>query len=115
MIPMRSQKENTGTAPVTVKKALVLISQGGYKRIGKMIEDSFAENNCELVFDYFNGECSANEINRLLKVVKDNGCDLTIGIGGGKIFDTAKAVAHYAGTQVFICPTITSTDHQNVR
>ena len=110
MIPMRSQKENTGTAPVTVKKALVLISQGGYKRIGKMIEDSFAENNCELVFDYFNGECSANEINRLLKVVKDNGCDLTIGIGGGKIFDTAKAVAHYAGTQVFICPTITSTD-----
>ena len=92
------------------KKALVLISQGGYKRIGKMIEDSFAENNCELVFDYFNGECSTNEINRLLKVVKDNGCDLTIGIGGGKIFDTAKAVAHYAGTQVFICPTIASTD-----
>ena len=62
--------ENTGTAPVTVKKALVLISQGGYKRIGKMIEDSFAENNCELVFDYFNGECSTNEINRLLKVVR---------------------------------------------
>lgn len=45
-------------------------SQGGYKRIGKMIEDSFAENNCELVFDYFNGECSTNEINRLLKVVR---------------------------------------------
>ena len=110
MNPMRFQKENTGTAPVTVKKALVLISQGGYKRIGKMIEDSFAENNCELVFDYFNGECSTNEIDRLLKVVKDKGCDLTIGIGGGKIFDTAKAVAHYAGTQVFICPTIASTD-----
>ena len=70
MNPRRSKKENTGTAPVTVKKALVLISQGGYKRIGKMIEDSFAENNCELVFDYFNGECSTNEINRLLKVVR---------------------------------------------
>ena len=70
MNPMRSQKENTGTAPVTVKKALVLISQGGYKKKKKMIEDSFAENNCELVFDYFNGECSTNEINRLLKVVR---------------------------------------------
>ena len=52
------------------KKALVLISQGGYKRIGKMIEDSFAENNCELVFDYFNGECSTNEIDRLAVILQ---------------------------------------------
>ena len=56
MNAMRSQKENTGTAPVTVKKALVLISQGGYKRIGKMIEDSFAESTGEVVFHYFKGE-----------------------------------------------------------
>ena len=92
------------------KKALVLISKGGYKRIGKMIEDSFAESTCEVVFDYFNGECCNSEIDRLVKIVKDEQCDLTIGIGGGKIFDTAKAVAYYAGTPVFICPTIASTD-----
>ena len=61
-------------------------------------------------FDYFNGECCNSEIDRLVKIVKDEQCDLTIGIGGGKIFDTAKAVAYYAGTPVFICPTIASTD-----
>ena len=93
-----------------VKKALVLISKGGYKRIGKTIEESFAESTCEVVFDYFNGECCNSEIDRLVKIVKDEQCDLTIGIGGGKIFDTAKAVAYYAGTPVFICPTIASTD-----
>ena len=92
------------------KKALVLISKGGYKRIGKMIEDSFAESTCEVVFDYFNGECCNSEIDRLVNIVKENQCDLVIGIGGGKIFDTAKAVAYYAGTPVFICPTIASTD-----
>lgn len=92
------------------KKALVLISKGGYKRIGKTIEESFAESTCEVVFDYFNGECCNSEIDRLVKIVKDEQCDLTIGIGGGKIFDTAKAVAYYAGTPVFICPTIASTD-----
>lgn len=92
------------------EKALVLISKGGYKRIGKTIEESFAESTCEVVFDYFNGECCNSEIDRLVKIVKDEQCDLTIGIGGGKIFDTAKAVAYYAGTPVFICPTIASTD-----
>ena len=89
---------------------MVLISKGGYKRIGKTIEESFAESTCEVVFDYFNGECCNSEIDRLIKIVKDEQCDLTIGIGGGKIFDTAKAVAYYAGTPVFICPTIASTD-----
>ncbi len=53
------------------KKALVLISKGGYKRIGKTIEESFAESSCEVVFDYFNGECCNSEIDRLVKIVKD--------------------------------------------
>ena len=35
------------------KKALILISDGGYKRIGKMIEDSFAKSTCEYHFDFF--------------------------------------------------------------
>ena len=48
MNPMRSQKENTGTAPVTVKKALVLISKGGYKRIGKMIEEKYPDVEVEI-------------------------------------------------------------------
>ena len=105
------EMKNLGTyAAKSGKKALVLISKGGYKRIGKTIEESFAESTCEVVFDYFNGECCNSEIDRLIKIVKDEQCDLTIGIGGGKIFDTAKAVAYYAGTPVFICPTIASTD-----
>jgi len=92
------------------KKALCLISEGGIKRQGAMIEKSFAESASTVVFEKFNGECSKNEINRLVDIVKKNGMDLIIGVGGGKIFDTAKAVAYYAGTPVMICPTIASTD-----
>lgn len=92
------------------KKALALISAGGYKRIGAEIEESFQETDCGIAFDYFNGECSKKEINRLTALMEEKGCDLVIGIGGGKIFDTAKAVAHYRNTPVLICPTIASTD-----
>lgn len=92
------------------KKALILISGGGYKRIGREIEESFEGKDCSYVFDYFNGECSKNEINRLTDVMEKESCDIVIGIGGGKIFDTAKAVAYYGKAPVIICPTIASTD-----
>lgn len=92
------------------KKALILISKGGYKRIGTDIEQSFQGKDCEYVFDYFQGECSRKEIDRLTESAKKNNCDMVIGIGGGKIFDTAKAVAYYGKVPVLICPTIASTD-----
>ena len=92
------------------KKALVLISAGGQKRSGALIEESFAKAGVAMQFAAFNGECSKNEIKRLQGVMQESGCDVIIGIGGGKIFDTAKAVAYYEKTPVIICPTIASTD-----
>ncbi len=61
------------------KKALVLISKGGYKRIGSLIEESFASTDCAIVFDHFNGECSRTEINRLTALMTEKSCDLVIG------------------------------------
>ena len=92
------------------KKALILISASGYKRIGSMVEESFSGTGCSTIFDYFNGECCKTEINRLIEVMEKEGCDMVIGIGGGKILDTSKAVAYYRHTPVIICPTIASTD-----
>ena len=92
------------------KKALVVITASGYKRIGATLEASFGSGEVGVVYDYFNGECSWNEINRLIEVMNTNGCDMVIGIGGGKILDTSKAVAHACKAPVIICPTIASTD-----
>lgn len=92
------------------KKALVLISEGGKKRSGALIEESFAKTDVAMEFVTFRGECSKTEIDRLRNEMKAAGCDMVIGIGGGKIFDTAKAVAYYEKTPVIICPTIASTD-----
>ncbi len=92
------------------KKALVLISESGYKRTGNQIEESFHKTEAEIGFEYFNGECSKTEVNRLRRVVSENSYDVLIGVGGGKIFDTAKAVAYYEKLPVVICPTIASSD-----
>ena len=91
-------------------KALVLISNSGYKRIQATLDAGFAGSGCAPVYDFFNGECSKNEIARLQGIMDEQGCDLVIGIGGGKTLDTAKAVAFYKKAPVLICPTIASTD-----
>ena len=50
-------------------KALVLISSSGYKRIQATLDAGFAGSKCAPVYDFFNGECSKNEINRLQGVM----------------------------------------------
>lgn len=92
------------------KKALILITKSGYGRCGSSVEQGFQDSGIERVFDYFNGECCKSEIHRLIAIMEKENCDLVIGIGGGKILDTAKAVGYYRSVPVLICPTIASTD-----
>jgi len=91
-------------------KGLILISTNGYKRSGEFIENSFAKAECGVIIDYFNGECSKDEIERVREVIKKNSCDVVVGFGGGKILDTAKAAAYYENLPVIICPTQAGTD-----
>jgi len=58
----------------------------------------------------FGGECSEPEIERLVATASEKQCDVIVGIGGGKVIDTAKAVGHSAEARVAIVPTIASTD-----
>ncbi len=63
-----------------------------------------------IVFEEFGGECSDKEINRLQKVVLEKNIEVLIGMGGGKVIDTAKIVADKLNIPVIIFPTIASTD-----
>ena len=58
----------------------------------------------------FNGECCDPEIDRLCALADEKNADVVIGIGGGKVLDTAKAVAHTRSAPVAIVPSIASTD-----
>ena len=92
------------------KSFFVIASESGIKRVGDIIKESFEGSDMRLEFAIFNGECSRNEIDRLRELCRSNKCEAVVGIGGGKILDTAKAVGYYEEVPVVITPTIASTD-----
>lgn len=92
------------------KDLFVLVSASGKKRVEDKIARSVEGTGAKVVYETFNGECSQKEIDRVVEAFKASGCSLVVGIGGGKIHDTAKAAAYYAGAPVVIVPTIASTD-----
>ena len=92
------------------KDLFVLVSASGKKRVEGKIAPSVEGTGAKVVYETFNGECSQKEIDRVVEAFKASGCSVVVGIGGGKIHDTAKAAAYYAGAPVVIVPTIASTD-----
>lgn len=92
------------------KRFFILASASGKKRVENEIAKGAEGLEVSYQFEDFRGECCMTEINRVIEVCKACGGDVVIGIGGGKIHDTAKAAAFYMGLPVIIVPTIASTD-----
>lgn len=92
------------------KHLFVLTSATGRKRVEEAISESASHSDSTVTYEVFHGECSMHEIERLMALCKDTSCDTIVGIGGGKIHDTAKAIAHFLHKPVVIVPTIASTD-----
>ncbi len=91
-------------------KALCVITSSGYKRIKEDLDNSFADSSVNIIFEMYNGECSINEINRVVEICKKENINVVIGIGGGKTHDAAKAISQEINAPVIIVPTIASTD-----
>ena len=73
--------------------------QDGFERCGQSVE---------LVA--FNGECSADEIERVKAIAAEKCATSIIGIGGGKTLDTARAVGAELNIAEILCPTSASSD-----
>jgi glycerol dehydrogenase len=84
------------------ERAFVIISASGKERFGSLLDAVHTE--------IFRGECTRAEIARIRDAAERYGADTIVGIGGGKIIDTAKAVSHHSGLPLIIVPTVASTD-----
>lgn len=90
---------------------LIIGSPNNKRRYGDQIFASLDKVEKRHVYWEFGGQCSKQEISEAETVARENGCDVVIGLGGGKALDTAKAVAtNLGGLPTIIIPTIASND-----
>lgn len=70
--------------------------------------DQALNQEWEIVYEQYSGECSYNEGNRIAKIIAENEIDFTIGVGGGKLADLVLYASHLANISFGIIPTLAS-------
>ena len=80
------------TQPIA-QKVMAIVDPFVLETIDSQIRDSFKQSGTEIIVEAFQGECSRNEIERLLTMLKQQNCNGVAGFGGGKTIDVAKAPA----------------------
>lgn len=92
------------------KKACLIASRSALKLLAETWKASLTAHNISYALTEFGGECSRTEIDRIKSIATENGSELVIGSGGGKVLDTARAVASELDVPVVNCPTAASSD-----
>jgi glycerol dehydrogenase-like iron-containing ADH family enzyme len=90
------------------KKALVIVDKTTEK-LGEKGIDALQNVLDKVELVHFRGECSFEEIDRLVEIVKEKNLDCVVGLGGGKLMDTTKAVGYDSGIKIITVPTIAAT------
>ena len=90
--------------------ALILAGNSAIAALSDTWRQSLGEAGMEYQVCRFGGECSLAEIERGKRQARDQRARVIVGAGGGKVLDTARAVAADLGLPVVNCPTVASSD-----
>ena len=90
--------------------ALVVAGRSALRLLSSTWTATFSEAGIQHAVHPFGGECSPAEIERVKAVARQRQAQVIVGSGGGKVLDTARAVAADLAVPVVTCPTVASSD-----
>lgn len=92
------------------ERLFVIITASGKKRIGPALQQCFEGKAYQLHYYEFAGECTEKKAEQIAEAARQAQCTAIVGIGGGKVIDTAKSAAYMAALPVVVIPTVASSD-----
>jgi glycerol dehydrogenase len=90
--------------------ALLVAGRSATRLLEAIWQRTFHEAGITHAVHPFGGECSLAEIERAKAAAQRQRAGVIVGAGGGKVLDTARAVAADLGLPVVNCPTVASSD-----
>ena len=90
--------------------ATILAGRSAAKRLAGTWRDVLTESDISYHVQPFGGECSHQEIESVKEVARQAAAEVIVGAGGGKVLDTARAVAADLELPIVNCPTVASSD-----
>ncbi len=92
------------------KKALLVWSKSARKATFEQVTASLEKFGAAYDEWLFAGESTEFQAKQVQKKAMECGADVIVGLGGGKVLDTAKGVAGWMKLPVIIAPTVAATD-----
>jgi glycerol dehydrogenase len=89
---------------------LIIGGMKSLEAVGEKLITSIATHEIYSTIETYAGDCTEKEIERLAVLGRKNSVNAVMGVGGGKVIDTAKVVAKFLNVPVAIIPTVASTD-----
>lgn len=89
---------------------LFVVDTGVFDMICQQVDAIEDRAGCTYVFHSFFGECCQENVDLLADVARESGCNVILGVGGGKVLDTVKLTADAVDLPRIIIPTSASSD-----
>ena len=93
------------------KKFAFLVDDIVYEIVRDKIEAAFEGKDGEYIYIFHGGESTMEEALRIATILRENECSVIVGVGGGKVIDSAKLSAmQVEGVKTVIVPTSAASD-----
>lgn len=91
------------------KKAFIVGGETALSLTEEKLLKSLSENGVEYSVHCYSGHCSHKSADKMCEELKNEGCDMVVGTGGGRIMDFSQLIACKAGVPVINIPTSSAT------